>query len=445
MAAARGSIDAMSSQKTALLLLALILAACGENHAPPTAAELAHADPATKTQPTPLAQLPRSTDPRVMECALVLEAGELSKAQALLLAIGEEAGPESVCLRARLMNARGDGVGALRELELARKTWPNESSLFATAAEIHATGGRLESAEAEIRTGLALSGPTPDLARARGLWSLMQPGGAKAGLAHLLNATAQDPDLPFCRGPLAEAHRLLATQALAKEQPREALAHARAGLKFEPDHIDLRILEADSLIACRDFDAALPAYEQLLREGRQFGASLAMDYQRGATAALVEGQREIAVARYLRARKLGASTKDLGHGAQVLHEEAVQKMDRADAAFEAERWGDARIDLSAALELEPDNLAAKNQLGVACYMESDFAAAAQAWSAVLADAQARGLPLPDPVHLNLARALHAQGELAQVREVLDRYLSAHAEGEWVAQTREMLARLGDGK
>jgi len=424
-----------------LLLFGLLAAACGSDAAPPSAAELAAVDPATRAQPSLPPQQPRSSDPRIAACAAALQLGDLSRVQAVLLELGEGHSPEAVCLRARLLASQGDTVGAVRELEQARKLWPDEGSLFATAAEIHAAGGRLESAHDEIRAGLARAGPTADLSRARGVLLLLQQGGAKAGLAHLLEARQKDPGVFFVSGPLAEAHRLLASQALAKEQPGEALVHVRAGLQVEPGNADLKLLNADALLASGDFDAALPAYEQLMREGRDLGASLAMDYQRGALVALRDGQRELAVQRYRRARELGASTKELGFGAQVLHEEALEQMQRADEAWEQRRWGDARAALAEALALEPENLAARHQLGVACFKELDYACAEKAWSEVLEQAAREGVALPDPVHLNLARALHAQQKFQELRSLLEGYLAATPEGEWAAQTREMLARL----
>ena len=346
-------------------------------------------------------------------------------------------------MRARLLAAQGDTVGAILQLGIARKTWPNEGSLFATAAEIYALGGRLESAQDEIRAGLAVAGATPELNRARGVLLLLQPGGAKAGLLHLIEATQADPGLFFCVGPLAEAHRLLAAQALVKEQPEEALVHVRAGLALEPDHEDLKLLLADALLAAGDYDAALPAYENLAKEGREFGASLQLYFQRGATAALLEHRPEVALERYLRARQLGASDADLGFGVQVLHDAATKVMAGAETAYAEARYDDARHELERSLELEPANLTALNLMGVVCFKLSDFESAERAWTSVLDGAARAGVTLPDPVHLNLARALHSQGKSAQIRALLERYLAEQPSGEWVQVTREMLARVPD--
>jgi tetratricopeptide (TPR) repeat protein len=340
-----------------------------------------------------------------------------------------------------LLAAQGDSVGAVREIEAARAKWPDQSCLYATLAEIHATGGRLESAQDEIRTGLAVAGPTPDLSRARAVLCLLQKGGAKAGLGHLLAATHDEPDLAFCRAPLCEAHRLLASEALGQHNAVEALAHVRAGLELEPDNPELRLLEADALIANGDYDKGLPAYEELARGGRDLGAALRMYYQKGATAALVEGRKELAFSRYLRARQLGASNEELGFGVEVLHRAVVNAQAKADEAFEAGRWNDARTELDRLLTIEPTQLAAQTQLGVVCFKLEDYAGAEKTWRKVLELAERDRVILPDPVHLKLASALHALGRDEEIKPLLDHYLATQPEGEWVKLTQETLARL----
>ena len=77
-----------------------------------------------------------------------------------------------------------------------------------------------------------------------------------------------------------------------------------------------------------------------------------------------------------------------------------------------------------------------------CFEEGDFAAAAELWSAVVATARAEGLELPDPVHLNLARALHQDGRPPEeVRAVLEAYLEAEPQGTWREATAAMLEGL----
>ena len=397
--------------------------------------------PAAKAGPTFPAQLPHSRDPRVAACAVALETGDLSLAQRLLLELADLESPDTTCLRARLLSSQGDQIAAVRELEQARRTWPNQGALYATAAEIHAASGRLESANDEIRAGLASAGPTADLSRARGVLCLLQQGGAKLGLAHLLEALKADPELLFCKGPLSEAHRLLATAALAKSDARGALGHAREGLKLEPDNADLRLLCADALVAAGDFDAGLPAYEELARGGRDLGAALRLYYQKGATMALVEGRSEVAFARYLRARQLGATNEELGLGAEILGRAVASAQATADKAYAEERLDDARKELERLLVIEPLDLAARTQLGLVCFKLKDFASASAAWRGVLEIAETSSVKLPEPVHLNLARSLYAEGKNAEIKQVCEQYLAKEPDGEWSAQTREMLERL----
>ena len=71
----------------------------------------------------------------------------------------------------------------------------------------------------------------------------------------------------------------------------------------------------------------------------------------------------------------------------------------------------------------------------------DFAGASAAWRGVLEIAEQRQVKLPEPVHLNLARSLYAEGKTAELKAVCEGYLAREPEGEWAGETREMLARL----
>jgi len=80
-------------------------------------------------------------------------------------------------------------------------------------------------------------------------------------------------------------------------------------------------------------------------------------------------------------------------------------------------------------------------LGVVAFKLRDYAAAAENWRAVLELAEREGLELPEPVHLNLARALHQAGQVDEVKPLLTRWLDAHPGSEHADATREMLKRL----
>ncbi len=435
----------VGKQMSFALLALAALQGCSDDSNKPAAGSTARAAGPLPQPPSAALvhprQLPHSQDPRVVACAAALESGDLPQAQSLLLDLADREAPDSICLRARLLAARGDSVGAVREIEAARKTWPDQGCLYATLAEIHAMGGRLESAQEEIRAGLAVAGPTPDLSRARGVLLLLQSGGSKAGMMHLLEATKAEPGLWFCTAALSEAHRLLATEALGEQNPVEALAHARLGLALEPKNPELHLLLADALVATGNFDEGLPAYEEIQRGGRDLGASLRLYYQKGAMMALLEGRKDVALERYVRARQLGATNEELGSGAGVLHRAVVEAQAKADQAYEGEHWNDARTELDKLLAIDPTDMAALTERGVVCFKLEDYASAESSWRTVLERAEHEHLPLPDPVHLKLASALHKQGKDSEIKPLLDQYLAAQPNGEWAQLTREALARL----
>ena len=70
-----------------------------------------------------------------------------------------------------------------------------------------------------------------------------------------------------------------------------------------------------------------------------------------------------------------------------------------------------------------------------------YGAAGEAWETVLETARAQGVRLPDPVHLNLARAWLAAGDDERALGVLSEYLDREPEGEWSEETRAFLTAL----
>ncbi|HVS09810.1 MAG TPA: tetratricopeptide repeat protein [Planctomycetota bacterium] len=423
----------------------LLLAGCGNGGGD----EAVHArarQPETAKAPREFLppQIPRSDSSQVREAARALERGDLAAANRLILALPGE--PEAVrlertLLRARLLALEGDGVAAVREIEAARAAWPDQAQVYATAAELHSMAGRVKSAEDEIRRGLEVAGPMPELTRARGVLALGRAGGARAGLEHLLAARKEDPELDFCDRPLAQAHLLLGNAALAATSPLEAMAHARAGLLSDPVEPELRALLGDAQAASGELDAAIATYEELFAEGRAVRPALESLLLKGATAALVDGDRPLALQRWLRARELGVSDEDLGFGATALRDEAQREIEQGTAAYaqdDLERAGEA---FRRALVLEPGSLAGRNHLAVVLFRRGEFDAAAHEWRWLLETSRARSVELPEPVHLNLARALRNAGRLSDAREPLEDYLRREPEGEWAAETLEMLARL----
>ena len=418
-------------------LPACLLVACGRD------AEVANASapvpPVAVAEPAHAPQLARNTDERYLAAVRALEAGDLAAAKQSRLAAPE--GLDQALLGARLRAAEGDGVAAVRAIEAARASWPDQGRVFATAAEIHAVAGRFESAEDEIRAGLAAGGPSPDLSRARGVLALARKNAGRVALEHLLAARAADPGLEFSARPLAQAHTQLAQHALSEKNAQEAAAHARAAVEAYPTDREARRTLAEALAGAGLFDESLALYEALLAEGEPVGVDLSWTALHGATAALVERDRPKALVRYQRALELGLPRSELGFGATVLAEAATARVDAGLAAYEKGELAAARAEFEAALALDPDALEAHNHLAVVLFRQDEFAAAAEHWSRVLALAQARELTLPEPVHLNLARALHKAGRSAEITPLLDEYLEREPNGAFADATRDMLARL----
>ncbi|HED66199.1 MAG TPA: tetratricopeptide repeat protein [Planctomycetes bacterium] len=385
-----------------------------------------------------------AVDPRVADIRRALAAGLPDAAWTLLDSVGDSLGAEGDLLRARAALLEGDGVGALREIEAAKQESERpDPRVLATEVEILASLDRLDAAREALRDAYAEVGRGAELERARGWVLLRTPGGAREGLTALETARELDPDLPFLEHPLLQAHLLVGREALTNEAADQALAHALLARQLAPDDPDARELEADARAALLDFDGAIPLYEELREEGRGSDDAIATLQQRRGTFLLLKGRRDEAIEAYRAARELGLDDEGLGFGADLLAEEAVKRVDAASEAFAAGDLEAAETGFSSALELDPANLEARDHLAVCRFKLGDFEGAAMGWRRVLESARERGIELPDPVHLNLARAWHAAGTPERAREVLEEYLASEPDGPWAEATREMLDRLAE--
>lgn len=428
----------MDLRRTSLRLLALVAAAgaagCGDSEA--EAAERAREEYRTELA----RRAPRERGPAERRVAGALEAGRTGEARRALPSVPDGVG--KLLLAARLATLEGDGVAAVRALEEARERYPKEPGVWATASEVHAWAGRLESAEAEVREGLERFGPHPELSRARGVLLVCREGGAEAGLRHLDDALAADPELDFTLRARTEAHRLIASRALGEGDVVAAVRHAREARALAPEDPEVLLLLADALASAASFEEAITVYEDLLARGQDVAGTLALTCQRGATAALLAQDKDAALERYLRARELGISEDDLGHGRHFLDQAFDRAVDEGTAAYDAGDLDGAAAAFRRARRIDPGSLVATNHLGVALFRAGDFDGAAECWRTVLDGARERGLELPEPVHLNLARSLYQAGRTDEVRALLEDHLARQPDGPWAADTREMLERLG---
>ena len=162
------------------------------------------------------------------------------------------------------------------------------------------------------------------------------------------------------------------------------------------------------------------------------GEELALIHQRCGTRLLLERDRAAALEHYLAARALGLDAEGLGFGATLLADEAVAWIDRGIGQREAGDLAAARASFEEALRLDPASLEAQNHLGVARFELGDPRGAAELAGDEL---------LPEPVHLNLARAWDLAGEPARARRALAAYLEREPDGAWSEATRRRLAEL----
>lgn len=425
--------------KPALPFALVLLAACGDTHSSSgvaSAANAASSSPAAPATP-PLARRARSQDPQVVALRHALDLSQLGEVRARLEA-ATRAPDETAELRARAAALEGRTLEALRLLEVARQERPSDAALFAASAEIYGVAQKFETAWSELKRGDEACGPSAELTRARGILWILKEGGAKKGLELLEKARAADPELAFSDRALAQAHLLVAKLAAKEGDMTGARLHVERSLSFDAQEVDALRLRADLCAAAGEFATSLHILEELVKQGEPLGSELALMNKKAAVAALLGHERPKAIQRFQRARELGLSDEELGTGAQILADEARARTEEGIAAYGRGELDPAEQAFRAALACDPGALAAQNHLAVVLFRREQFAQAAELWRAVLEGARKQGVELPEPVHLNLAKALVRAGEREAARSVAQAYLDAHADGRWAAPTRAWL-------
>jgi len=421
-----------------VLLLLLPLAGCGGGETDASGGE----SPTQPAAPGVASRtFERAESEAVRELREAIDLLDLERAEALLEELADTLPVEGDLLRARAQAMVGHDVEVGRLIEKVRARSPEDPRVWSTAAELHASAGRLETARDEIRRGVERCGMTPELLRAQAIVQLCQQGGAPRGLELLVRALEYDTDLPFTDRALGQAHLLIGKRALAEQRPRRALESARAAAQYDPGDLDIRVFLADTLAANADFGAAVEILEELNEEGHDRRGEPASMYKKVAMAELLQSRRDRAIEAFARAREEGLSDEELGSGAQILLDEAMKAMSEGITAYEAKDLTTARERFEYGLSLDPDLLVLQNHLAVVLFQQGKYLPAAVRWRAVLETSIEEELELPDPVHLNLSRALVAAGEKPAAKAVLEAYLAREPEGRWVAETRELLTRL----
>ncbi len=372
-----------------------------------------------------------------------LEFGDLRDIEARFDAALPGLDVEGALLSARLWTLRGNDVEATTRIEAARAEAPDDPRVYATAAELNAASGRLETAREELRRGVDLCGMCPELLRAQGIIELCRQGGAARGLDLIDWALEHDPDLPFVDRPRGQGHLLLAKAALSQGKKRAALQEVRLALSFDPEDADTKLFLVDALGANGDFPNAVLVLEELNAAGADRRSELALMYKRAGLAELVLSHREAALEYFVKARSAGLEDDELGSAATMLREEAELAMEAGVAAFEQRHLVQAREHFERALHFDDSLLVVHSQLAVVLFNQREFLPAATHWRRVLDEALENDIVLPDPIHIFLSKALFGAGETDAARSVLTAYVEREPEGRWADDTRALIADIDE--
>ncbi|MAE27825.1 MAG: hypothetical protein CMJ87_02410 [Planctomycetes bacterium] len=387
-------------------------------------------------------------DPRLAELTAALDMGHGRRAGDLLEELGSTAGGPLTPLLHALYGARLDALEGRplawsRRIETARVLAPEDGRVYATAAELHAAAGRLETAQRELERGLLACGVTPELERARGVILLSTPGQATEGLAHLIIAAERAPGLPFMDRALSQGYLLVGNARLGEGDAETALDLARLAVGRDPEEGPARRLLADALAALGQFGESITILEALAQAGEPLEEEAGRMCKRAALAAVLREQRGDALALFRRARDWGLSDEALGTGAHMLRDEAGRLLEAGVEAYGGERHGQARELFREALAFDPESLAIRNHLAVALMRAGEAAEAADLWTAVVERAYELDVDLPEPAHINLAATWTRLGRPSSARLALEEYLDRRPNGEWARETRELLNGLGE--
>jgi tetratricopeptide (TPR) repeat protein len=434
------------------------------------------------------------TDPRVQALQQAIDQGDLVQAGALRTQVDAVLTPVDRSLYdARLALLLEDDIAMEQNLAAARGLAPGDARVLATAIEVHAWRGMEDTASQEMARALEnFEGGLlpPEILRAQGIVDICTERMSRVGLKHLEDARAARPDLPFCDRALSQAHMLVGKSHAGTDR-RTALTHALTAAEFDPGDPDVRVFLADMLMMNGEWGAGLQVFEEAIASGDNLGPELANHYQKAGIVALGQGQRDIAIEYFLRARELGMSDGELRTGLQVLIDEAIQHVmsarvareagdlvlweaelvkagefqpglreisherseacsDQAMAALVEQDLEAAVVHFQAALTHYSDSLLVRHYLATVHFEMGDFEAAVEQWYEVVDQARLDKASLPEPVHLRLAEALGRCGRMEEGRQVLQAYLDLEPTGEYIDLTRQLLRALpnpparGDG-
>ncbi len=425
---------------------------------------------------------PRSTDARVQSLRDAIGEGDVEVAKELMAQVAGLPGlqAEEMIFQARLCSMQGEALRALKWVETARAQYPDDARVAATSIELSATEQRYDSAYEELKVSQQRFGETPELLRAEAIWTIFRPGlrQGSRGVDLLERAVAADPGLPYAKWPLSEAHRLRA-QSLAATRLAEAVQHAEKSVEYSPENRISRELLGDLYMSSQRWGEGIELLEGLLVEGEPIEAKVGLYCKNAGVVALTQGDKQLALDYFVRARELGLDAQALGTGYQLLRRSALEQASKASGALKAndlpsamvhlgraqQYWPDAtevrallcdlkvrdgllayskgdfvgaQENFSSALVEDPESLLARHLLGRTFMQRGMRPQAIEAWSNVLQAAYANKIALPDPVHLGLATAYELEEQRPDAKAALLAYLDHYPEGEFAPETRERL-------
>jgi len=166
-------------------------------------------------------------------------------------------------LAVRTFERNRDYASALTLWQRVVDVRPHGRARFAFANELM-TAGRHEDATTQLRLAIA---DYPDARAGLGTELLLQ-GQLEDGIDVLQSFVDANPSLPN-RIPalalLAQAHRALAEQALAKHDAKRAVVEARKSLQFDANNADAHNDLGAALASQGDLSAAIPEFEAAVR------------------------------------------------------------------------------------------------------------------------------------------------------------------------------------
>jgi tetratricopeptide (TPR) repeat protein len=213
---------------------------------------------------------------------------------------------------------------------------PNHAEHYLERGNIFRRLGRHDEAAADYATAMRLSPPFPEIYYNRGDLRL-STGDEEGALADFSYALELDPEL-------VDAYVNRAGMYLESGSVELARQDAVTGLRYDPDNAHLHAVIGGVLVASEDGLAAIAAYDRALAADPSLVA---------AWAGRAEAQLQV-----------GDSVGAIGSLTRALEvtEDAALLFNRAAAFGSAERWADAKADLTRARELDPEDPEISEQL-----------------------------------------------------------------------------------